>query len=290
MRTAKILECANTNMTARDERVSTAPGSGVSRHTVSPVATAASERVVGMPNAAIASLTIYSRSTGPSAARPSPRRENGRRARCPLVEYRAARRSHVDHFTEQDRAAIAEPRHEIPELMRRHRRARSQAAASGGTALPANAATPSGDRELFGIKTQIARQSSFIQASIRRGSGRPATAQGRAKNPSGESCIRIVESRTVGRFERPSMTSIYRSRVGKPQSERFVPTFRIGDVTIGGRVLTAPMTGVSDLPFRRAARRGWVPPTSRPRWWRATASRAGGPTSCAVPPLATACR
>ena len=30
-------------------------------------------------------------------------------------------------------------------------------------------------------------------------------------------------------------------------------TFRIGDVTIAGRVLTAPMSGVSDLPFRRAA-------------------------------------
>lgn len=29
--------------------------------------------------------------------------------------------------------------------------------------------------------------------------------------------------------------------------------FTIGDVYIGGRVLTAPMTGVSDLPFRRAA-------------------------------------
>jgi len=29
--------------------------------------------------------------------------------------------------------------------------------------------------------------------------------------------------------------------------------FSIGDVSIGGRVLTAPMTGVSDLPFRRAA-------------------------------------
>ncbi len=30
---------------------------------------------------------------------------------------------------------------------------------------------------------------------------------------------------------------------------------RIGDVTVGGRVLTAPMTGVTDLPFRRAASR-----------------------------------
>ena len=31
--------------------------------------------------------------------------------------------------------------------------------------------------------------------------------------------------------------------------------FSIGGVTIPGRVLTAPMTGVSDLPFRRAASR-----------------------------------
>src|SRR6185503_19702232 len=29
--------------------------------------------------------------------------------------------------------------------------------------------------------------------------------------------------------------------------------FKIGDVDIKGRVLIAPMTGVSDLPFRRAA-------------------------------------
>ncbi len=56
-------------------RVTTAPGSSVSRRTVSPVITAASERVVGIPNACIASLTRYSRSTGPKAARPSPLRE-----------------------------------------------------------------------------------------------------------------------------------------------------------------------------------------------------------------------
>src|SRR6185312_9309158 len=31
--------------------------------------------------------------------------------------------------------------------------------------------------------------------------------------------------------------------------------FTIGDVRIGGRVLVAPMTGVSDLPFRRTASR-----------------------------------
>lgn len=35
--------------------------------------------------------------------------------------------------------------------------------------------------------------------------------------------------------------------------------FHIGDVHIAGRVLTAPMTGVSDLPFRRAASRLGAP-------------------------------
>lgn len=35
--------------------------------------------------------------------------------------------------------------------------------------------------------------------------------------------------------------------------------FEIGDVHIGGRVLLAPMTGVSDLPFRRAASRLGAP-------------------------------
>ena len=34
---------------------------------------------------------------------------------------------------------------------------------------------------------------------------------------------------------------------------------QIGDVTIPGRVLIAPMTGVSDLPFRQAASRQGAP-------------------------------
>ena len=49
----------------------------VSRCTGAPVATTASDRVVGMPRACIASLTTYSRSIGPTAARPSPPRANG---------------------------------------------------------------------------------------------------------------------------------------------------------------------------------------------------------------------
>jgi nifR3 family TIM-barrel protein len=40
---------------------------------------------------------------------------------------------------------------------------------------------------------------------------------------------------------------------------RPVSSLRIGDVEIAGRVLTAPMTGVSDLPFRRAASRLGAP-------------------------------
>jgi tRNA-dihydrouridine synthase B len=35
--------------------------------------------------------------------------------------------------------------------------------------------------------------------------------------------------------------------------------FNIGGVRIEGKVLTAPMTGVSDLPFRRAASRLGAP-------------------------------
>ena len=58
-------------------RASTAPGSRASRRTRRPVATTARERVVGMPRACIASLTTYSRSIGPTAARPSPPRANG---------------------------------------------------------------------------------------------------------------------------------------------------------------------------------------------------------------------
>src|SRR6187399_990091 len=91
-------------------RVSTAPGSMVSRCTRSPDVAAASERVVGMPNANIASLTMYSLKTGPSAAR------KRRRAR-PLELDVAADAVFVDDFAEQDGPAIAELGHEMAELV-----------------------------------------------------------------------------------------------------------------------------------------------------------------------------
>jgi hypothetical protein len=96
-------------------RVSTAPGSTRSRCTGSPVETTARLRDVGMPSACIASLMTSSRSIGPSAARPSPRREYGV---CPApfelhVHARAVGR---DLLAEQDGAAITEAR-EVAELV-----------------------------------------------------------------------------------------------------------------------------------------------------------------------------
>lgn len=41
----------------------------------------------------------------------------------------------------------------------------------------------------------------------------------------------------------------------KPSASGPSGSFMIGDTRIGGRVLTAPMTGISDLPFRRVASR-----------------------------------
>ena len=111
----------------------------VSRYTGSPVVTTARLRVVGMPSACIASLMMYSRSMGPSAARPSPRREN--RVGPSLstdVEAIARRR---DLLAEENRAAVAEGG-EVAELVTgvRLRDGRPPS----GRALPAKIAAPSG--------------------------------------------------------------------------------------------------------------------------------------------------
>ena len=73
----------------RCDASSTAPGNWRSRITVSPVETAASALVVGIPSACIASLTRYSRRTGPNEARTS---RAGRTAfgPHPSVGHRAA--------------------------------------------------------------------------------------------------------------------------------------------------------------------------------------------------------
>ena len=97
-------------------RVSTAPGSMVSRCTRSPEVTAASERVVGMPNANIASLTMYSRKhRAERGAAVAPARK--RRRAGPLELDVAADAVLVDDFAEQDGAAVAELGHEMAELV-----------------------------------------------------------------------------------------------------------------------------------------------------------------------------
>jgi hypothetical protein len=97
-------------------RVRIAPGEGVSRQTGSPVVTAASARVVGTPSAAMASLTMYSRSTGPSAARPSPRREYGV-GPAPLSRMSRQYTGAVDDLAKKNGASITELRDESPELV-----------------------------------------------------------------------------------------------------------------------------------------------------------------------------
>ncbi len=84
----------------------------------SPVVTAANVRVVGMPRACIASLTMNSRSTGPSAARPvAVARERRRTGALELnVVANAVVRA---QFAQQDRAAVTQLRHPIAELMTR---------------------------------------------------------------------------------------------------------------------------------------------------------------------------
>ena len=81
-----------------------------------PSPTTASARVVGMPSACIASLMTYSRSIGPTAAMPSPPRENGVRTRALQVQV-ATGAVRVDELAEQQRPTVAEPRAEPAELV-----------------------------------------------------------------------------------------------------------------------------------------------------------------------------
>ncbi len=134
-------------------RASTAPGSGVSRCTGRPVATTASARVVGMPSACIASLTMYSRSIGPTAARPSPPRANGV-APEPL-RWRSRRPPPVvDEFAEQQRPAVAQAGNVAAELVSgvclRHRRRPIGDQVADEQSQPVRPAQPRGVEAEFG--------------------------------------------------------------------------------------------------------------------------------------------
>ena len=72
--------------------------------------------MLGIPNAVIASLTIYSRKTGPNAARPSPRRENGVGSRTLELDITPDALS-IDNLAEQNCTPIAQLRDKMAELV-----------------------------------------------------------------------------------------------------------------------------------------------------------------------------
>ena len=112
------LERADADVARRDARQHRAGQHASRGSTGSPVATTASARVVGMPSACMASPISTSRSIGPTAALPSPPRENGVRPE-PLNAMSRRRPCAVDHLAEQQRAAVAELRREAAELVAR---------------------------------------------------------------------------------------------------------------------------------------------------------------------------
>jgi tRNA-dihydrouridine synthase B len=65
-------------------------------------------------------------------------------------------------------------------------------------------------------------------------------------------------------------------------------TLQLGSVSVGGRAWIAPMTGVSDLPFRKAASRLGAAYVATEMVACAEFSK-GRPTSCAAPRWAGAC-
>ena len=105
-----------TRMWLAATRVSTAPGSMVSRITLSPEVTAASERVVGMPKCEHRLADdVFAQDRPERGAAVAPARER-RRARSLELDV-AAHAVLVDHLAEQDGPAIAELGHEMAELV-----------------------------------------------------------------------------------------------------------------------------------------------------------------------------
>ena len=160
-------------------RVSTAPGSMVSRITRSPVVTAASARVVGMPSACMASLTRYSRSTGPSAARPSPPREKGVR---PAPLSCTSRRVPPRSTTSPSRMARPSPSCGTKPPNWCPAYAVAMGVAVSGMRFPARTATPSSLASHSGSMPSSVASGAFTRMSRGAATGVGVT---RAKNRSG---------------------------------------------------------------------------------------------------------
>ena len=144
-----------------------------------------------IPSACMASLTKYSRSTGPSAARPSPLREYGVRPEpFSWMSRRAPKRSM--HLAEKNGAPVAELRHELAELMAgighgdRVGTARHQSCRKKSPPDLAPAATPA---------SSPSSDASPSLNLISRGMRRPDAGRSRAKNRVGQRGVAIVERR-----------------------------------------------------------------------------------------------
>ena len=62
----------------------------------------------------------------------------------------------------------------------------------------------------------------------------------------------------------------------------FNSTIRVGPIELPNRVVLAPMSGVTDAPFRQRRGIDWAPVLSYPRWWQPQSSRAASATRCCV--------
>jgi hypothetical protein len=180
-----------TRMWLAATRVSTAPGSTVSRNTGWPVATTASARVVGMPRACIASPISTSRSIGPTAALPSPPREKRRPAGA-LQGDVAAPAGAIDHLAEQHRPAVAELRREAAELMAGIRLGDRLGAFGNGVAGEESSAGLA--RQDGGVETELLGQRRVEEQRLRRRCGLRAPGHGKALELAGVGVFEAQEA------------------------------------------------------------------------------------------------
>ena len=170
----RVLKTAHPQMAAGDPGEHRPRQFGLPAHH-RPVATTASERVLGMPSACIASLTTYSRSIGPDRGQAVA--TAGERGAPGTLQVQVAKRAvGVDELAEQERPPVAQTGGEAAELVPgvglRHR---------GGVVRDQVAdqkRRPSAPRSQVGSRPSSAASGSFSASS--RGSRTSAACQGRA--------------------------------------------------------------------------------------------------------------
>ena len=162
----RVLEAPDPQVAARDPGENRSGQQGLAVHG-RPVATTASERVVGMPSACIASLMTYSRSIGPTTASPSPPRANG--VRPGTLEMQVAQ---PHRRRRRARRAAGRARHPAAGCTRRtdaRRRPGPPEWRRRGRRLPTSSRSPSGLRSQPGSRPSSGASGSFSTRSC--GSG-----------------------------------------------------------------------------------------------------------------------